>query len=137
MQLSEMPKKVQNLLLKEIKVLNSINEKTDLSEYNWDKFSQGYAFWFKVNQGIFEDVPEIEIVPEMSKPDGQEKFKAKPLQSKSSDLVSIIKNNDVINVSGLERTLSIPKGAISKAMNGSRLIPEKYIFIISKYLSKF
>lgn len=67
----------------------------------------------------------------------QEQFKVKPLQTKSSALVSIIKNNDVLNVSGLERTLSIPKGTISKAMNGKRLIPEKYIFILSKYLSKF
>lgn len=44
MQLSEMPKKVQILLLKEIESLNSINEKSDLSEYDWTKFSQGYAF---------------------------------------------------------------------------------------------
>jgi plasmid maintenance system antidote protein VapI len=73
----------------------------------------------------------------MNKSNVQEQFKVKPLQTKSSALVSIIKNNDVLNVSGLERTLSIPKGTISKAMNGKRLIPEKYIFILSKYLSKF
>ena len=73
----------------------------------------------------------------MNKSNVQEQFKVKPLQTKSSALVSIIKNNDVLNVSGLDRTLSIPKGTISKAMNGKRLIPEKYIFILSKYLSKF
>ena len=50
MQLSEMPKKVQILLLKEIESLNSINEKSDLSEYDWTKFSQGYAFGLRLTR---------------------------------------------------------------------------------------
>ena len=59
-----------------------------LDEFNWNEFSQGYAFWYKINRGIFDDVPldtdvEIAIAKPIHPATGSLNFKVKPLQVKS------------------------------------------------------
>ena len=125
MEITSLPDKVKHLIILE---LNEINSKTYkyLNDLPFDKFSQEFAFWFKILQGYYDHVPELPE-PDVLMSPNDTPFKVKPIQFRSAEIVEKIKSLGYINVAKLERKLDIPSGAIQKAMTGSRLIPNRHI----------
>ena len=93
MLIENLPANVKTLLIQELDRLNKIPTYTDLAEIDWDNLSQGYAFWYKISQGIFQDVPELAAADPILKVGSSTPFRAKPLQAKSAHLIEKIKSS--------------------------------------------